>query len=272
MVNVETGEGANVGFFKHAARKLAVVTLLLVSRHEMTDSGHSIDKAKENLRRGYGLVIVANHRTKKEPPQIMNEIFLHRVMDSKKIIAPIAYHMDEDWYHWLGKLLGFKVFPIVTKNTIKIKEEDNDRKLNLNDGKTEYSGEPKLELNDGMKEYVYESIKSLKKGEIVILFPQGTRMPHLGQPDNLAIRTLMKRAEKEGLENYAFLFIGFGIKGVDDYSGEKIKGLNLSKKYIVNIGACLTRKELMEKAGGNIGAVDKAAYEELRKVVPDACK
>lgn len=248
MARVETG---NVGFFENAARKLTVAALSPVFRSEKTDNANGIEKAKELLKKGYGLIVVINHFSLKDPPLAINEVFLHREMGSKKVIAPIAYHMDNTLYHKLGKLIGVVLKPIVTENTVR-------------EGKN--NGH---ELNEGKREYLDECIKLLKKGGVVVLAPQGTRMPYLGQPDKPIIGMIMAKAKKGGVERFAVLFMGFSIEGVDDYSDKKVRGFNPFKKYSVNIGACLTNQELMEKeAGGNIRAVDKIVYEELSKIVP----
>lgn len=254
MAKVEISNGAisNVGFFEHACRKLAVKALSPVLKSERTNSNHGIDKAEDILRNGNGLIVIINHFSLKDPPLAANEVFRHREMGSKKIIAPIAYHMDHRLYHVLGRLIGINFFPIVTENTMK-KGRNNGREL--------FEGK-------GKSEYLKASLNLLRQGGIVILAPQGTRMPNLGQPDNLTVGTFMAGARKNGLDKYAFLFIGFGIKGLDDYSIKGIKGFNLLKRYTANIGACLTSKEILEKAGGNFRAVDEVIFEELRKVVP----
>lgn len=248
MAKVETG---NVGFLQNAARKLTTAVLShTVFRSEKTDNLHGIDKAKKLLKQDHGVIVVINHFSLKDPPLAINEVFLHREMGSKKVVVPVAYHMDKGLYHGLGKLIGVVLKPIVTENTIKEKE---------NDGK---------KLNEGMKEYLNESIRLLKEGGVVVLAPQGTRMPNLDQPDKPTIGTFMAGAKRNGLEKFAFLFMGFGIKGAEDYSTKKARGLNIFSKYIVNIGACLTSQELMDRARGNVRAVDGIAYEELRKIVP----
>lgn len=249
MIKAETG---NVGFLQIAARKLAVVSLSPVLRSERakTDNDHGVDRAKEVLGQGNGLIIVINHFSLKDPPLAANEIFHHREMGSKKVIAPIAYHMDKSLYHWLGKLIGFKLVPIVTENTVKEGKNNN------------------RESFEGKGKYLNASLNLLRQGGIVILAPQGTRQGTLGEPDKPSVGTLIRLARKKGVKNFAFLFMGFGIKGLDDYSTEKTRGFNFFSKYIVNIGACLTNQELMEKAGGDFRAVDGIVYEELRKVVP----
>jgi hypothetical protein len=249
MTRIETG---NTDVLRWGARKFAVLTLSPFLRAEMTDKFHSFDKAKKILKEGNGLIVVINHFSKKDPFQAIREIFYHRVTDSKKLIAPIAYHMDHKVLHYLAPALDVTRKVIVTRNT-------------LDEGKN--NG---LELNFGKKEYYADTIKLLRKGGIILLAPQATRMPNLGQPHNRAAGGILKFAQESEFTNFAFLFMGIGIKGIDDYSTGKIRGLNLLKRYTVNIGPCLTSKEILEKAGGDFRNVDGIIYEELGKVVPKA--
>lgn len=267
MGNVEIGKAANVGFLKHVARELTTAALRpTVLRSEVTDNDHSIDRAKAILRDGNGLIVVINHFSLKDPLLAVIEVFRNTIMGSRKIITPIAYHMDRSIFRKIGGVNGVTFMSIVTKNTMK-EGKNNDRKL-----------------NDGMLEYIAKSVELLKRGGIVVLAPQGTRMSHLGQPDNLTVGTFMAAAKKNELENYAFLFIGFGIKGVDDYS--KKREFNLFEKYIVNIGACLTSEEVLteaekmaEESGETLKKlrsplrfVDKVVYKKLREIVPQNYK
>lgn len=249
-VEMEVRKESNIGPLKQVVRKLITAALShTVLRSETTDCDHSIDRAKEVLRSGNGLIVIINHFSLKDPPLAVNEVFHNTIMGSKKIIIPIASHMDKRLYHLLGEMTGVTFKPIVTENTMK-KGKNNGRKS-----------------NDGMMEYLAKSIKILEEGGIVVLAPQGTRMSQLGQPDKSTVGAFMAAAERKSFDRYAFLFIGFGIKGVTDYS--KKRGLNLLKKYTANIGACLTSEEILARAGGKFRNVDQVIFEELRKIVPD---
>lgn len=272
MAKTETqaGKAADVGFFKHAARELTIAALRpTVLRSKTIDNNHSIDRAKEILRNGKGLIVIINHFSLKDPPQAVSEVLHHTVMGSKKIITPIAYHMNSGILRKILNIYGVTLKPIVTNNTVK-------------EGKS--NGH---ELNDGMAEYFSESMELLKEGGIIVLAPQGTRMSHLGEPDpkNLAIGALMAATKKNGIGNKcAIVVMGLGIKGVDDYSQKK--EVNLFSKYTVNIGACLTFEEVLaeaekmaEESGETLKKlrdplrfVDKVVYRELRKIVPDNYK
>lgn len=264
---IQPGKRSDISIPKQITRKLTSAVLgHTVLRYEETDNDHSVDKAEGLLNQGHGLIVVINHFSRPDPPYAVEIIFDHPTMGKKEIVVPIAVHVDNFLFHLLGRADGFTPMPIVTKNSVK-RERYQDR-----------------EVNEGMKEYLTKSIDSLKEGKIVVIAPQGERQDNLGQPNNPTIGTLMKKATTADLENYAFLFIGFGIKGIDDYS--KKRGFNLLDKYTATIGACLTREEVMAKAttlmeeaqegAGDVSRkpknpfrfVDGVIYAELRKVVP----
>lgn len=264
---IQPGKGPDISFPTLITRRLTSAALRhTVLRYEETDNDHSVDKAEGLLNKGHGLIVVINHFSRPDPPYAVQIIFDHSIMGKKEIVVPIAVHVDNFLFHLLGKVDDFTPMPIVTGNTVKRKKYQH------------------REVNEGMSEYLGKSIDSLKEGKIVVIAPQGERQGNLGQPNKTTIGTLMRKATAADLENYAFLFIGFGIKGIDDYS--KKKGLNLLDKYTANIGACLTSEEVMAKAtilmeeaqegAGDVSRkpkspfrfVDRVIYDELRKVVP----
>ena len=171
-------------------------------------------------------------------------------MNKKKIITPIGFHIDNPLDQLLGRMTGVTVKPIVTKSTI-MKGKNHGRRL-----------------NDGQKDYFGKSIVLLRNGGIMATALQPTRLSRLGQPETLTMGTFMLNAKRNGFDDYSYLFVGFGIKGLNDYSKNNIKGLNIIKKYTTNIGSCLTGKEILEKANGDYRKVDDVIYEELKKVVP----
>lgn len=251
---IEPGKAQNIGFCEQVARKVASAVLSpTLLRSEITRNDDSIEKAKETLRNGKGLIVIINHFSLKDPPLAANEIFRQREMDSKKIIAPIAYHMNNPAYQLLVKLLGVNLIPIVTENTVR---------EGKNDGHA---------LDEGKGKYIKDSLDLLRQGGIVVLAPQGSRQGYLGQPGR-SIASLMFAAKRGNVKDFSFLFIGFGIKGADDYSGNDVRGFNPFKKYSIKIGACLTKNEVMEKAGVDFRNVDRIAYEELGRVVPTSYK
>ena len=269
MANIEAGRGSNISFPKQIVRKVAVTILSSFLRSETINNPDSIDKAEKILKSGHGLIIVINHFSKKDAPQLLNVIFRNKTMANREIVAPLAYHANPPINQAIGKMLNVIPMSIVTQSTMD---------KGKNRGK---------ELGDGLTDYFKKAIESLRKPGIVGLTPQGSRESNLGKQFNHpAVGTFMMTAERKHLDDYGVLFIGFGIKGANDYSKEKVGKFNLLKKSTVKIGACLTNKEILERAAKLAEAakeisgkreslfrfVDTIIHEELLKVVPDAYK
>lgn len=269
MANVETGKRPSISFSAQIARRIAAIALSPVLRSEITNNPDAIDKAEKILESGHGLLIISSHFSKRDGPQLLDLIFRNKMMANKKMIAPFAYHMNPLIYRVIGKLLNVTPMSIVTQSTID-KGKNNGKKL-----------------GDGLTDYFTKAVESLREPEIVGLTPQGSRERSLGKQFKYpAVGTFMMTAERKHLDNYGVLFIALGIKGANDYSEKKAGNFNLLKKYTVNIGACLTNKEILERATILAKAeeeiskkpetpfrfVDSVIHEELRKIVPDAYK
>lgn len=263
----EQARNINIGLPKQIIRKVITEALgHTILRTELIDVNHSLKTAEENSRRGRPTIFVFTHPTKTDPPRALEVMINHSSVSNGKIITgPIALHQDNFLYHWLGKITGLELKPIVTKNTLaKAKYKDH-------------------KLGEGNKEFLDTFIDRMKMGGTIFEAPQGERQDHLGPPENMAIRTLMKRAKDNGIEDYLIVFMGFEIKGTEDYS--KKKGFNFFKKYTVRT-SCLTDREILAKAtelakkASEISGkppnpthfLNEVATEELRKLSPDAYK
>jgi hypothetical protein len=259
---METNKTSNAALPQLVCRKL-ITTLLRHTflRYDTIGNYDSLAKAEKFSAEGHPVIILYNHYSYGDPPRAVELVSHEKAIGNKKFISPIADHVYNSSYGLLGKLTGITFEPIVTKNS---KKKDNN-----------------TIANGGKKKYLEKTTNGLKNGEVIFVAPQQERSSSLGQPKQ-AVRAIMSITEKEDLENCAFLIIGFGIKGITDYSIKKIKGLNLSKKYIANIGPLLTGKEILtmaikkaETAGRQkqpLKFVDEVIFEELRKVVPSEYK
>jgi len=217
---------ANTNIFSQGAREAASAVLTpKFLKYEITDEHNTLKKAEEVLKANHGLIVVTNHFSEQDSPRLIDAIFQNKTMGKKKLILPVAMHMDNPLYHLAGGILGVSLMPIVTQSTI-------DKGLN--------EGHPK---NYGFGKYIDKATNGLKKGEIVSFFPQGTRRPKLGQPDpnNLALGPLM--AKCRNLPESAVLIATLGIKGITDYSQNKLKG-----EYIINLISCLTFAQILTRA------------------------
>ncbi|MDP2585583.1 MAG: hypothetical protein Q8P29_01745, partial [Candidatus Levybacteria bacterium] len=106
MANVEMGKAANTDFFRFIARKSIVEILRTrIFKYEMIDDNGSLAKAEKLSGEDYSIIVAYSHADTGEPPRAA-EIAIHSaVMGHKKIITPIAQHMDKKLYHVLGKII-----------------------------------------------------------------------------------------------------------------------------------------------------------------------
>lgn len=244
-------ESPNVGILRHALRKVATVLPgAVIFRNEKPRNLDGLERAKELSKKGYGVIVVINHFSLKDPPQVGKLLFETQGLGSKKIHFPIAYHMYKMHRHGydkiLGRLFGITFKPVVTKSTID---------KGKNDG---------LPLHSGGKEFLQKALGGLEKGEIVVIAPQETRQPFLGELAEKGIGTLIAGAKRNNLK-IALLFIGLGIENVTDYS--EMEDFNRFKKYKVNIGECFTNDEVMEQVNGDFRKVDNFVFRNLYEVV-----
>lgn len=255
MANVEMKKVANTDSFRFLARKsIAEILRSRVFKYEMIDDNGSLAEAEKLSEEGYSIIVAYSHADTGEPPRAAEIVIHSAVMGHKKIITPIAQHMDKKLYHVLGKIIDVTFETIVTDNSVKNDSSAIARK--------------------GNKKYLKVTTDGMGKGKVILLAPQQERLPYLGKPKR-AVRAIMDGAEEKNYKKYAFLIIGFDR-------------LNNSK-YAARVGACLTREQVLEKATIKarevrkntkiemplkfvLKFVDEVIFEELRKVVPDDYK
>ena len=264
MIRAETEprRPSDVNGKEYAARVKWSRRLRHVLRTEVIDNASSLELAEEVSRRNDGLVVVFTHFSRIDPVHTILVMVKQEEIGRKNFLVPIALHQDRHIFHKLGNETAIKLIPIVTENTLK------------------RDGYKNRKPNEGGREYLNEAADSIRKGEVVFVSAQGEREPHLGQPEKPTMGLFMRKMKLSGIENYSILFVGFEIKGTEDYS--KKKGFNFLNRYTANIGACLSSKTILERATGMAREaekisekpanpfkhVDRVIYEELNKVVP----
>lgn len=241
----EVGTGSR--FWRGFARK-GVGSLF---RSEVQESAGGLARAEQLLVDGYGLIICANHFSRGDPVRIFDEIiFKSNVMRKRRIAVAVASHQFDNILKFSGKLLDLQLLPVVTNETIRLNKASQDDYHRI---KSLFS-------------YLKKSAETLKQAGIVLLFPQGTRQTQLVIPEKGAAGVLA-RFLNEKLERLAFLCIGLGIDGVEDYSREKIGGLNLARKYQMVIGQTWTWQEILQQVG-TVREVDRLIFTQLGDLVP----
>lgn len=235
-----------------------------------TEGKNRLGRTEDLLKEGYGLVVLFNHFSLRDPFQILKDIIINNpLMREKEIIFPITEHQYKKYkllFKPLSGLLKMKLYPIANPGTLKV--------LALKNNPEKYSktvSRQRLLLI----EYMNSAVEVLKKGGIVPMAPQGERKNSLEMPQDsektkkpiAATATLIANLNKNGIEKVAFLIIGVGIENITDY-GAKVKGLNPRKRYTLKIGPTYTKQELLELAQNNLRAIDQGVFEVLAAVVP----
>ena len=203
------------------------------------------------LLEGFGGVVVFKHFSLKDPPLILKEIAsLSRVARRRNIIAPTSSHQVLPGEMAVTNALGIRVDKIVTENTVK---------------KAVRQGKPAPILNEGSAEFVREAVDYLRRGQLVVIAPEGERRDNLEPYTKPTIGLLVAGARRGGVNNIAFLFVDLRLAGREENHWGK-KGLNLLNRYETRIGRALTLNQVMEMAGGKFSNVDSdVILPEMRR-------
>jgi len=210
-----------------------------------------LEDARNILRKGMGLCLVANHFSQTETINIYKIPFGDPELRKRRVVAPLAEHQKRFFIDPLSHLLGVSVKYVVTDETVRRAEE---------------KGEPVPKKNEGAVEFMEDALEILSQKGILILFPQGTRRESLYPLENpKTVSILMKRAKRNKVR-LGFLFVGVDLaEEVEDYS--KVRGFNVFKKSKLIIGNSLTDEELLTQAGGDLKEVDEIVYKQLEPLV-----
>jgi hypothetical protein len=237
-----------------AQRKSAERLLRILLPTRISDEHGSLPCAHEWVKSGNGLVIISNHFSLRDGPQVFSAIpAKDDIMRQRTWTSPVAQH-QYPITRFIDMVLHthLQIRPVVTP--------DAHRK------------HPEMRLGQGLREYVLTATETLKSGGILVLFPQAERQPTLGTVDESAtsMSLLINRTTKTDVDNYFVLPIGFGISGVEDYS--QVRGANIGKTYDVSIGRLWAKNEMVSDAARSGISLDAWAFGQLRQLVPNAYK
>ncbi|OGG04411.1 hypothetical protein A2Z33_05425 [Candidatus Gottesmanbacteria bacterium RBG_16_52_11] len=214
-----------------------------LSPHEVYDPHGNLEKARQMLLGGNGLLIVMAHPTKRDPVDITREMLDDPVMGSRRISAPIAVHQYRWYARMLGKLFSVEMNPIVTANN-----------------KLMYPGRySRKEERDMLKEYAREVVEVLGSGGIALVAPQADHATQLGSPKG-TMELLFNRIRRAGVTGFGILFVGFDIPGENGFPDD---GFNVGKKYRINIGNIFDFRDAVDVSTALGLSEDDWAYMEL---------
>lgn len=220
---------------------------------ETSDSYHGLVDAGKLVAGGHGLLIVVNHFSYRDGPGVFVYVAAQSdAMIDKPWLAPVARHIS-DVTRLINRVLGTQIDlkPVVTASTM-----NKPRFRHMHRGQ-------------GLRDYMISATETLQRGGIVALFPQATRMSYLPEPDEYdkAMEFLMKRTTKAGVNDFGILPVGFGVKGVEDYT--ELRGLNWDKTYEVNIGKLWLKNDVIQSAEDMQRSLDGWGMDQLKQLVPE---
>lgn len=215
-----------------------------------------LEKTRELLALGIGVIIVANHFSRRETVQMFELPFSDPEMRKRKIVFPVAEHQRRWTISFFGPILGVIPRYIVTPETKKWYENKE---------------KPVPNIHRGGGEYKDDLLDVLAQGGISLIFPQRTRQPHLYEPgvrNPRTIGTLYGQALRTTGEKprFAILFVGIDAAGTQEYSSLR-DHMNNKTKYTLTIGNTYMIDELLKRASGDYRKLDDVIYKELETLV-----
>jgi hypothetical protein len=199
-------------------------------------------------RAGYGLLVLMNHFSFRDPPQVLSMLFSSELLRTRPVLAPTAAHQANAAVRAIADIFGIELCLIVTAESVARKG------LDPSQGQTPM-------------DYAREATNTLSEGGIVLLAPQTTRMPSLGVPTARPVSLLLAQARRKRLHNVALVCLGLGISGVSDYDLGAVGGFNLRRHYEARLGRVFTLDEALQEAG-SLRAMDAWIFTQLRDLVP----
>lgn len=236
-------------------RRAGVSTVLHpLLRREIEHRQKGIKRAEELQDAGFGLVILFNHFSEKDPVQVIKLILENHKMRRHPLVIPVAAHMYDHHnkpIRFLAKTISATLCPIVTGDSLK------------NESYTR--AHPKNKRGQGLLFFLNEAFEVLGNGGISVMAPQGGRREFLGEPEIPTVGTFLAYATRKGVSNLGFLFVGVSMAEEDNFGAS---GLNPFKKYRLTVGDTLTAWEIMELAGNDFKKVDSVVFSKLSDLLP----
>ncbi len=227
----------------------------------IVEGKENLTKVEELLREEYGLIVVFNHFSYRDPWQVLKDIIIKfPTMIKREILCPIHKHQYKKFKLLLAPLAGFaqiNLFPITSPKDKLITNKGADREERMN---------VIVEARRDYANYLATAAKYLKTGGVVPLAIQGGREKSLRYKETIRpIEHIITALEEQGINKASVLFVGIGKENETNY---RVEGFDTKRKYTVKIGPALILAELKEAAKKNNRSIDKEAISQLGLIVP----
>lgn len=215
------------------------------------------ERLHELMTDNISIIQITNHWGLMEMPAVMKYNFTNPDLRQARTLLPFTSYRYKEKYSRLGRLVATELNRTAT--------DDSDRY---------YKDHPEEKPDDyGILNTTYtrNAANLLSKGGVVLFSPQGKREATLPPKfDKPMLAAFIRGIEEMGAktEKIAFMFVGTGLKDVNDYEAWKNTDYSDPHPPIqVNIGNIYT----FEESGlrGRVLRADAWARSELAKVVPE---
>lgn len=251
MLGAQKRSGRTLGTTQYRLRGAAAYLVGLILPYRANEGEDSFERAAALLSEGYGLVVLMNHFSTRDAPQVLSFLCRNRAICRYPFLAPVAFHQYRQYgllVRALADWFAIRLQPIVTARTVK--------KL----GAVHKRGH-------GLTDYLQQASRHLDNGGVMLLAPQGGRRSRLGKPRGRPLGRLLAQAEVDDVQHVAFCFLGLGLDGQGDYDGN-VAGFNLGRRYEITVGPTVTLREMLEETDG-VDQVDDWVFAQLARLVPD---
>ena len=217
---------------------------------EVVDKHGSLARMASMSREGLGFMVASNHFCRDDFKRTLAILLSKEALARKRVAIAIGLH-EFPTYEPFAVAAGIDTYPVTTQGTINT------------------LGHKAPPLGTGMEEFMGAAIETLKRGNLVIMAPQGGRRPRMTRSEGRILQTLFGDAEDEGVE-FGVLFSGIGIKGQGDYTN---RDYHYGEKFILRFGKVYTSTELISAIEGNsdsqrLRRVDAFWEEQTMLLVP----
>jgi len=252
MTRAEAGPVQISAMSKLAREAVLFVTPVVFPDYVETIPG-SLARSEQLLREGNGLVVVINHFSKRDPVNALSALMrLSPEFKNRRVLAPIAHHQHTPMRESFTQALGVDLRPIVNHDTVAKGRQG------------------KLRRGHGLRQYLDDGIDLLSQGGILLIAPQGGRRASLQERDEGSMDLMVRRLAQQDVANVAFMFVGLGIAGEQDYNQDRVGKYNVGKLYKIVVGPTISLPEISEKTAAADISVDELVYQQLGLLVPEA--
>lgn len=211
------------------------------------EQARGLFKFEGEILKGKGGVIVHRHFSDADPEVVFHSLVIpSTVLIEHEMVSAIQSDFYFSQLMILGRLLGVKLVPIVTRNSSK------------------FDGNGMQQMIKRMRDYdrfIHQgALPAIGNGNILLLQPEGGRAESLQELKVKAVGGLIKSARDEGLEDFPFLFLDVRLKGSNGVYPKKLGIFDLQQYlqgFEIYVGNCMMAyRDILAEANGNWRLVD----------------